>query len=97
MENTIILKEGAAILTASELKSFRKGDTIFGDNSLPIEIARWDISQKDEAEKALAQYRCKYDGGRISEFALEYCETDGDGEWISGSDFDFAPEESEEE
>ena len=94
--NTIILKEGTANLTASELKKFNKGDTIYGNNSNPVEIARWNISDEKQARAALAECRCSYDGGRITEYALEFCETDEDGEFASGSDYDFAPEEKTE-
>ena len=94
--NTIILKEGTANLTNEEVKKFNKGDTIYGNNSNPAEIARWNISDEKQARATLAEYRCSYDGGRIKEYALEFCETDEDGEFVSGSDYDFAPEEKTE-
>ena len=94
--NTIILKEGTANLTNEELKKFNEGDTIYGNNSNPVEIARWNISDEKQARAVLADYRCSYDGGRIKEYALEFCETDEDGEFVSGSDYDFAPEEKTE-
>lgn len=99
MFNTIILEKGEAVLTRQEYKKFSEGDTIVGENSFPQEIKRWDISQKAEAEKALSELRCDYDrhndGSRpykITEYALDYCEYDDDGEFVSGSDYDFAEE-----
>lgn len=97
MFNTIILKKGEEKLTRSEWKKFEKGDTIWGDCSSPEELARWDVSQDNEAKAELAKYRCSYkeDGQlfKITEYALEYCECDDDGEFYQGSDFDLAEEE----
>lgn len=31
----------------------------------------------------------------VEEYALEYCETDQDGEFVEGSDYDLAPETTE--
>ncbi len=38
MFNTIILKRGSAGLTESEFKKFEKGNTIWGNNSMPEKI-----------------------------------------------------------
>ena len=95
MNNTIVLKKGFARLTDREYKSFSKGDTIFGNNSNPTEIKRWCMDQEDAAKAELKKYKCSYRYGYlwdIEEFALEYCECDEDGEFVQGSDYDFAEE-----
>lgn len=96
MLNTILLKEGYARLTKDEYSKFEKGDTIWGNNADPQTIAKWSLDDKDAARAELAKRRCSYNEGEclvtITEFALEYCEFDEDGEWASGSDFDLAEE-----
>lgn len=100
MYNTIILKKGTAFLTnKTEMKHFSKGDTIWGNDSYPEEIKRWNVEQKNEAEAELAKYRCYYDNDgettTIKEYALEYCDCDEEsGEFLEGSDFDLAEEEN---
>ena len=100
MYNTIILKKGEAILTPREYRDFCKGDTIWGDYRMPKELFRWPIEQEEEAKSELAKYKCEYRRGIedyfISEYGLEYCECDEDGDFVSGSDFDLAEEISEE-
>jgi hypothetical protein len=97
MNNTIILKKGYARLTENEYRKFEKGDTIWGDGSNPEEVKRWSIDQKEEAEVELAKYRCAYKGGNnIEEWALEYCECDEDGEFVEGSDFSLAEENTKD-
>lgn len=99
--NTIILQRGWERLTSWEYKKFQKGDTIFGENSSPEELKRWSIEEKEEAKRELEKYRCKYkkkfDYWDIEEYALEYCDTDEEGEWLEGSDYDLAEEEVNEE
>ena len=79
-------------------ENFSQGDTIFGDNCEPIELARWNIEDKEEAEATLAKYQCEYNYGElqntyyVTEYGLEYCDCDEDGEWEAGSDFDLAEE-----
>lgn len=94
-ENTIILQKGYARLTEREYKNFQKGDTIWGLNSEPEEIRRWNIEQKDEALAELEKYNCEYSGGYvwdITEYALEFCECDEDGDPIQGADYELATE-----
>ena len=97
MFNTILLKRGEIRLTRNERKKFEKGDTIWGDNSYPEILMKWDINQTEEAKAELAKYKCSYeeDGQlfNVTEYALEYCEYDEDGEFYRGSDFDLAEEE----
>lgn len=97
MHNTIILLKGEQQYQRKVFEeNFTKGDTIFGDDCEPIELARWDIEDKEEAEAALARYKSEYDYGGlqriyyVTEYALEYCNCDEDGEFISGSDYDLA-------
>lgn len=94
MFNTIILWKGYEILTNKEHENFETGDTIWGDNACPEELNRWPIEYKEEAQRILAGYRSSYDKGPnlwcIEEYALEYCETDEDGEFVEGSDYDLA-------
>ena len=53
---------------------------------------------KEEAEARLAKYQCEYNYGElqntyyVTEYGLEYCDCDEDGEWEAGSDFDLAEE-----
>lgn len=96
MFNTIILKKGYRMLTRSEYAKFEKGDTIYGSDSNPTELKRYPISQKDLAYFDLNKFRCVYDDSNsdcvdIIEYALEFCECDQDGDFIQGSNYDFAP------
>ena len=99
MYNTIRLLKGEGRYERKAFeKNFSKGDTIFGDDCEPVEIARWKAEDKEEAEAALAKYRCEYDYGElqnayyVTEYGLEYCDCNEDGEWEAGSDFDLAEE-----
>lgn len=96
MFNTIILKHGFARLTRMEYKHFEKGDTIYGDGSCPDELKRWNIKDEKLAQDELAKYHCEYYDEyplwNIDEYALEYCECDEEGEFVSGSDYEFAKE-----
>lgn len=103
--NTIRLLKGEGRYERKAFEdNFSKGDTIFGDGCEPVEIARWKAEDKEEAEAALAKYKCEYNYGKlqnayyVTEYGLEYCDCDEDGEWEAGSDFDLAEEvESENE
>lgn len=91
--NTIRLLKGEEVLTRKEYSRFSKGDTIFGIDSNAKELKRWGIDQEEEAKEELKKYQCEYDEGNdviISEYALEYFDSDEDGEFISGSDYDLA-------
>lgn len=93
--NTIILLKGEQNLPTKDfLATFTKGDSVFGVDTDAVELARWDISQKEEAMKKLAEYKCSYISGSgttwVEEYALEFCECDEDGDFISGSDFEIA-------
>lgn len=96
MFNTIILKKGEASLTKREMEDFQKGDTIWGIDREAEELKRWSIDQEEEAKAKLKKYKCSYsdwsNGTNITEYALEYCECDEDGVFLSGSDFEFAEE-----
>lgn len=94
MFNTIILLKGNRTISAKEYENFRKGDTIFGVDSDPQELKRWDSEEKEAAVKELAKCRCSYNSGSvwdIEEYALQYC-TCEDGEFLGGADYDLAEE-----
>ena len=95
MFNTIILHMGNEILTKKEYKNFRKGDTIWGADSNAEELKRWPIEKEEEAKAELAKFRCEYEDGYITEYALEWCEYDEDGEFIDGSNFELAEQKTE--
>jgi hypothetical protein len=101
MFNTIILLHGESRLNHFEKKRFQKGDTIYGDCSNPSEIKHWSIDQEDEARAELAKHKCTYRQGialfDAEEYALEFCERDEAGEFVEGSNFDFAEEEKRSE
>lgn len=96
MNNTILLIKTNHRLTIQEWKKYKKGDAIWGYNSNPEILARWSINDIDTAKRELNKYRCHYDQDielyNITEYALEYCEYNDSGEFISGSDYDLAEE-----
>ena len=96
MFNTIILKKGAEQLTNAEYKDFSKGDTIMGVDSNPQELGRWSIHNEDLAKIELEKHESFYintgNFWSIEEYALEYCECDDDGEFVEGSEYEFAKE-----
>lgn len=69
--------------------------SVFIDSSLLDKIE--DIPDAIKAE--LAKYNCEYihniETVHVIEYALEYCQCDEDGEFIEGSDYDFAEEKAE--
>ena len=97
MFNTIILKKGYGEFTNNEFKKFSKGDTIFEDPT--EELQRWSIEDKEEAYKALAKYKNEYlldsQVKYVTEYALEFSEYDEDGDFVSGSDYDYAKDNPE--
>lgn len=94
MWNTIILLKGTLKTSLSYFKDFEYGDTIYGLNSEPEELARFSIGEKDKALKELSKHKCTYAKGAeivyIEEYALQYCNCDEDGDLICGSDYDLA-------
>lgn len=99
--NTIILLGNKASLTRQEWKKFEECDLILGVDIDPEELKRWPIEQEAEAKAELEKYKCSYvtDSNPslvfVEEYALEYCITDEDGEFIEGSDLVFAKKEGE--
>lgn len=94
-KTTIILLHGYSVFTWQEYKKFTEGDLIYGENENPEEIARWSIEDEQAAIKELNKYKCSYEHNSsgtytVNEYALEYCVTDEEGEFIEGSDFTFA-------
>lgn len=99
--NTVILLKGESRMTENEYKKFSPGDTIWGEDENPVELKRWPIAQDAQAMAELSRYKCRY--RRLErlheavEYALEYCNTDSEGEFISGSDFEMAGTEEAED
>ena len=54
MLDMIRLLHGECRVTNEELKKFKKGDTIWGNDENPEELKRWKIEEKEEAKKELA-------------------------------------------
>ena len=98
--NTIILLKGNRMISREYYKKFNKGDTIWGEDVDPIELKRWSINQKEEAEAELVKHKCEYSWGQelfyATVYALEYCECDEDGEFVVGSDYELAEEKKED-
>ena len=96
--NTIILKHGVGSYSKKQFNNFTEGDCICGENASPEELKRWTGDQYDLAKAELAKYSCSYrkSGGYMfaDEYALEYCNTDEDGEFLDGSDLDLAEKEA---
>ena len=98
--NTIIMLKGESILTYREMREFQKGDTIWGVDRVPQEVRRWEIGEEKAARAALAEKKCSYRKGikdtYIEEYALQYCDVDVNGDFMSGADYDLAEEEEED-
>lgn len=96
MYNTIKLLKGEGNITKKDFENFEAGDTIFGDNAEPVELARWVAEDEEEAKAALAEHNCTTSYGElqktyyVEEYALEYCTCDEDGDFVDGSDYDLA-------
>lgn len=99
--NKIELVKAESSYTRANFKNYSKGDLILGDDTMYEGILKWDISQKEEAEKALAEVRCRIVEGPelyyITEYALQYFEEDEDSNFIQGCDYDFADWEETEQ
>ena len=98
MMDIIILKSGYERLTSSEYEKFDQGDSIWGNDRWPDELKRWKIEEEQEAKAELAKYRCSYEHATlwyISEYALEYCECDEDGEFVCGFGYDLAEDDED--
>lgn len=94
MNNTIILIHGTG-----EIKE--KGDAVLGIDNNAAEVKRWTMEQIGEAKAELAKHRCTYHESKTfigstviqaDEWALQYCECDEDGEYVTGADYDLAEE-----
>lgn len=95
--NTIILKHGVGSYTKKQFDNFVEGDCVCGENANPEELKRWSSDKYGLAKAELNKYKCSYkkSGGYVfaDEYVLEYCNTDEDGEFLDGSDFDVAEKE----
>lgn len=94
MNNTVRLLKGHEFVKNGELETFVEGSTIFDDGVDAIELKRWDIDDVEDARDALDALSCEADTGEqlteITEYALEFFNSDDDGEFISGSDYSLA-------
>ena len=95
--NTIILRHAEGSYTKKQFKNYSEGDCIYGPNTDPEELKRWTYDQLNEAKAELAKYKCTYDEHSdcvdVEKYALEYCDTNTDGEFVNGSDYDLAERE----
>ena len=95
MYNTVRLLKGTVYLVREEYKKFTYGDTILNGDYEPEEIKRWDIKDYEKAKEELKKYKCmcisygdkNYD---IIEYGLEMFDSDENGEFVAGSDYDLA-------
>lgn len=55
--DTLKLLHGKCFYTDKEFKKFQKGDTIFGIDSAPEELGRWNVSQKEKALEELMKHK----------------------------------------
>ena len=96
MYNTIILLKGEDRISKEDFENFEPGETIWGDNAEPVELARWVAEDEEEAKAALAEHNCTTSYGElqkiysVEEYALEYCTYNEDGDFVEGSDYDLA-------
>lgn len=94
MFNTIRLLRGSRNITVKGDEMPEIGCAIYEDGTDPEELNRWVIEDKEDALKELTKYRCSYQKGSgvvfAEEYALEFFEADEDGDFVQGSDFDFA-------
>lgn len=78
-----------------ELKGFEKGDLITGNDVNPEELKRWTGEGCHEnALEELKKFNSSYYIGEqladVTEYAVETYEADEDGDFLEGSDYDFA-------
>lgn len=93
--NTIRLLRGECRANNEEYKRFKKGDTVWGNDTNPEELKRWTIEEEEEAKAELKKFFCKsvkYNEHLtdIEEYALEFFQADESGEFVEGSDFELA-------
>lgn len=85
------------LIRKKQFKNYFEGDCIYGPNTDPEELKRWTYDQLNEAKAELSKYKCTYhehpDCVDVEEYALEYCDTNTDGEFVNGSDYDLAEKE----
>lgn len=108
--NTVRLIHGVETITShANWVVFQSGDALYGVDTDPEELKRWTCKEYNcpfeqlvvKAKKYMRENKCrcsyeKMDEKRweIEEYGLEYFESDEDGEFVAGSDFDLAPKYS---
>lgn len=93
--NTIILKHCESNYSANDV---RRGKVSQGDSFIDQydigEVKRWSIDDEAAALAELAKHKCTYSykNGTVwaDEWALEFFEADEDGEFVMGSDEEYA-------
>lgn len=99
MYKTIILLTGEGEFTPDEMKRFKKGDLIWGNDTCPKALKRWSVDQ-EEAKAELSKYECSYYTDihltYIVEYALAYFSCDENGEFVEGADFELAKTKEED-
>ncbi len=95
--NTIRLLKGyTEVKDLNYNLTYTEGQTIYGPDTDPEEIRRWDIKEKEQAKEELSKRRCFHkfhslsNTWSITEYALEYSYYDEEGKFITGCDYDFA-------
>lgn len=94
MKVSRLLKKEAR-LTKEELKGFKKGDLITGNDVNPEELKRWTGEGcREKAMEELKKFNSSYYIGEqladVTEYAVETYEANEDGDFLEGSDYDFA-------
>lgn len=88
-ENTIMLVKGEIPMSQAGYEKYERGDLFNEDFYEKEEIKRWKIEDKAEAHKELEKYSYEYDShhGFLTDYVLEYCMCDDEGEFIEGSSY----------
>lgn len=89
------LLKNEARLTKEELKGFKKGDLITGNDVNPEELKRWTgkgcrEKAMEELKKFNSSYYMEEQLTDVTEYAVETYEEDEDGDFLDGSNYDFS-------
>lgn len=96
--NTVILKHCERNYSAADVRrgNVSRGDCFIDQYDIG-EVNRWSIDDEAAALAELAKHKCSYSyrDGTVwaDEWALEFFEADEDGEFVIGSDEEYAVEE----
>lgn len=89
------LLKSEARFTKEELKGFKKGDLITGNDVNPEELKRWTGEGcREKALEELKKFNSRYYIGEqladVTEYVVETYEADEDGNFLDGSDYDIS-------